>query len=257
MAHHYQTRDTDLKQPVRNKFFYGKLLDVFHLELETDYFNGKRWLLNRLVTGCGVVCGLNVELTTDKKAIVVQSGAAIDCCGREIIVAKTSQSVPLPPPPLYPQTTEKIQGQRSRRQSKERRDLCEEEYAHVLLCYRECEADPVPAMVSDCEVALCAPGSIREQYEVRIEKGYAPERKSAFPDVIEGGRISHHAIVDWVTRPCRHLPDDCCVPLANILLLDTGEDWEPEIDIYVRPIIFTNHLLYNLIRSLVRTEESE
>lgn len=67
MAHHYQTRDTDLKQPVRNKFFYGKLLDVLHLELETDYLNGKRWLLNRLVTGCGVVCGLNVDLTTTRR----------------------------------------------------------------------------------------------------------------------------------------------------------------------------------------------
>ena len=257
MAHHYQTQDTDLKQYVRNKFFYGKLLDVFHLELETDYLNGKRWLLNRLVTGCGVVCGLNVCLTTDKKAIVVEPGVAIDCCGREIIVAKTSRSKPLLTFPDYAQTTEEPQGPRSRRQSKERRDVCEEEYAHVVLCYRECEADPAPVMVSDCETALCAPGSIREQYEVRIVKGYAPKKKSAFPDVIEGGRISHNAIVDWVTRPCRHLPDDCCVPLANILLLDTGNKWEPEIDIYCRRIAFTNDLLYNLIRSLVRTEESE
>ncbi|HEU4510640.1 MAG TPA: hypothetical protein VFR78_20590, partial [Pyrinomonadaceae bacterium] len=32
----------DLKAGVRNNYFYGKLLDVFHLEMEQEYFNSKR-----------------------------------------------------------------------------------------------------------------------------------------------------------------------------------------------------------------------
>jgi hypothetical protein len=44
----------DLKVPVRNRYFYGKLLDVHQLEMEQEYFNAKRQLLNRLVTGPGV-----------------------------------------------------------------------------------------------------------------------------------------------------------------------------------------------------------
>ena len=44
---------------VRNRYFYGKLLDVFHFELEQNYLNGKRWMLNRMVTACFAVstCG--------------------------------------------------------------------------------------------------------------------------------------------------------------------------------------------------------
>jgi len=43
-----------VKTFVRNRYFYGKLLDVFHFELEQNYLNAKRWLLTRLVTGYGV-----------------------------------------------------------------------------------------------------------------------------------------------------------------------------------------------------------
>ena len=51
----------DLQAPKRNHYFHGKLLDVYHFELETAYLNFKRRMLNRLVTGYGVVCGLNVK----------------------------------------------------------------------------------------------------------------------------------------------------------------------------------------------------
>lgn len=251
---YYRTQHSSLEGPVRNKFFYGKLLDVFYLELETNYFNQKRWLLNRLVTGYGVVCGLDVELTKDKKAIIVHPGVAIDRCGREIIAAQSSSPEALPDFPPYP-VMEKGKGE-SKKDIKKQYEQCKEEYTYyVALCYRECESDPVPAMVSDCEVAMCAPGSIRETYEIEIKKGHIPEKKSTFPDVIEGGRINYCTIIDRVTKPCRSLPSDCCIPLANILLRDSDTGWEPEIDIYIRPIVYTNQLLFELILSLVHEEE--
>jgi hypothetical protein len=136
-------------------------------------------------------------------------------------------------------------------------NYCEEEYAHVVLCYHECESDPVPALAGDCEtVTLCAAGSIREQYKIEVRAGYAPERVSAFPDVITGRRINYSAIIEYVTRPCRTLPDDCCIPLANVRLRDTGQGWEPEIDINCRPIVYNNRLLYDLLISLVKHEEN-
>src|SRR5476649_2519593 len=64
----------DITTFVRNRYFYGKLLDVSHFESEQAYFNEKRWLLNRLVTGYGVICGLNVGLTDDAKQIWVDPG---------------------------------------------------------------------------------------------------------------------------------------------------------------------------------------
>ena len=45
-----------LAAPERNHYFYGKLLDEQHLTMEQRYFNQKRWLLNRLTVGGGVLC---------------------------------------------------------------------------------------------------------------------------------------------------------------------------------------------------------
>lgn len=89
----------DICPPVRNRYFYGKLLDVFHFELEQNYFNAKRWMLNRLVGGYGVICGLNVQLGSDNQSIIVTPGLAIDKCGHEIMVCEPSSPWPLPTPP--------------------------------------------------------------------------------------------------------------------------------------------------------------
>ena len=61
----------NLQTAVRNRYFYMKLLDVYHFELETNYLNDKRWLLNRLVFGYGVVCGLDVKCGPDDNTIIV------------------------------------------------------------------------------------------------------------------------------------------------------------------------------------------
>lgn len=70
----------------RNRYFYGKLLTVRDFELEQKYFNDKRRLINRLLFGSGVVSGLQV-IAVDDKTISVETGMAIDCYGREIVVA--------------------------------------------------------------------------------------------------------------------------------------------------------------------------
>src|SRR6266571_7966905 len=100
MAHRFQTVSyDDLFSAVRNKYFYSKKMDVAQFELEQNYFNNKRRLLNRLVGGYGVVCGLNVTLANDYKSVVVSPGLAIDKCGREITVCQPSEPYPLPEPP--------------------------------------------------------------------------------------------------------------------------------------------------------------
>lgn len=252
----------DLKTPVRNHYFYGKLLDVFHLELEQKYFNSKRWLHNRLITGPGVVCGLRVELTDGDKYIVVRPGFAIDRCGREIIVASPSKPYPLPECPPYDDSKKKgYQDQKRTKQQQEpdqRPYYCEVPFAHVVLCYHECESDPTPAMAGDCEtVSLCASGSVREQYSIEIRDGFAPKRESNFPrDILYGREINYRALVDYLMDSCRPYPDDCCIPLANIELVEGDYAWNPEIDNSIRPIVYTNRLLWELIRSLATNEEA-
>lgn len=69
----------------RNRYFYGKLLTVRDFEVEQRYHCTKRELLNRLVHGAGVVCGLGVT-ASDESTLMIESGMALDYQGREIIV---------------------------------------------------------------------------------------------------------------------------------------------------------------------------
>lgn len=72
----------------RNRYFYGKLLTVRDFETEQRYYNGKRAMLNRLVSGAGVVCGLGVT-ASDESTLMIGSGMALDYQGREIVVPET------------------------------------------------------------------------------------------------------------------------------------------------------------------------
>ena len=248
MAYHHQhTRTLDLKTPVRNRYFYGKLLDVFHFELEQSYFNAKRWLLNRRVFGYGVICGLDVRLSEDRKGIIVLPGIALDKWGREIIVPEPSDSVPLP----SAASQETYSG--------EQRSHEEADFVHIVLCFHECESDPMPALAGTCDTdALCAPSTIREQYRVEIRDGKAPEitTECSVPDVISGGRINYPALAIQVTRACPELPDDPCIPLANVRLPKEGMVChQDDIDITVRPIVYTNDLLFELILALMNEDQ--
>ncbi len=78
-------KNTQLYPFERNKYFYGKLLSVEDFNFEQKYMNDKRRLVNRLVHGIGVVCGLNV-VRVDDSTISVESGLAFDTTGREIVV---------------------------------------------------------------------------------------------------------------------------------------------------------------------------
>lgn len=86
-----EKKEFALHQFQRNRYFYGKLMTVRDFELEQEYFNGKRYLLNRLIHGKGLLCGFsNLELFTegsdDVKIRFRDGGIALDALGREIIV---------------------------------------------------------------------------------------------------------------------------------------------------------------------------
>src|SRR5690349_14224430 len=88
-------RRPGLSAPRRNRFFHGKMMDVHHFELETDYGIGMRRMLNRLVTGTGVVCGLDV-VSEQPGTIEITPGLALDKWGREVVVPERSAPVTIP-----------------------------------------------------------------------------------------------------------------------------------------------------------------
>jgi len=235
-----------VKTFVRNRYFYGKLLDVMHLELEQNYFNSKRWLLNRLVMGYGVICGLDVDVGPDGASVVVQPGVALDKWGRELVIASPSAPVPLPSPPTMTPTGE-----------------CPDDADcfHLMLCYHECPGDPVPALGGDCDrTAMCAPGSIRERYELCFRQGKLtqPSTDCQVADLIDGTKIDYPALVEYVSAPCPACPEDACIPLANVRVPAKGVKLTGDgIDIHVRYLVYTADLLHDLLVCLTNKASAD
>jgi hypothetical protein len=245
----YEHGAADIRTFVRNRYFYGKLMDVAHFETEQTYFNEKRWLLNRLIGGYGVVCGLNVGLTEDGRGIWVDPGVAIDKAGHEIVVPARSKPLAVPdaPPREQPPPQPGYEQQKNYGGSE-----CEDEgFVHLAICFHECESDPEPVRAGDCEDASpCAPGSIRERYKITLVPWKAPKIHclSTVEDLISGGRLNYEALANHITANCAMLSDDCCIPLANLKLPQPGQPASPgDIDITIRPIVYTNDLLFELI----------
>lgn len=254
-----------LATPTRNHYFYGKLLDVFHFELEQNYTNQKRWLMNRLVLGYGVICGLKVTPANDGTCrIRVQPGVAIDKWGREIILPEPSRAIdptmltdacgqPVGPAPAYTYAAEPAPTPMPTPTPPPERCV------HVCLAYHECPAELSPVMAGECGgEQQCEPGVIREQYRLLVRAGRAPllprlACSEALDGVFDSNTINYEHLVEWTLRGCQWAPDDPCIPLANIALPDDGCGLtQNSIDLNVRPIVYSNLLLRDLVLCLAQ-----
>jgi hypothetical protein len=179
-----------LSAPRRNQYFYGKRMDVQHFQLEQDYGKLKRWMLNRLTLGMGVLCGLDVSIVDGR--VCVDPGVAIDALGREIVVpvracidpfaaadpccggtvaapAPAPAPAPTPAPTPAPPTTNlpPIGTHPS--------DGTPVSVMTLWLCYKECRADYEPALVSDCSTRdHCSAGTVVESFCLKVTDGGAP-----------------------------------------------------------------------------------
>ena len=271
------TNRADLRTPVRNHYFRGKLLDAYHMQLETDYVNKKRWLMNRLVLGSGVALGLDVKRGTDHRSIVITPGLAIDWHGREVIVAKETPPIAIDPAVVKaavdhhkrqeePRAPKKPAGAGGGGKPSQGAMLI---WVQVRIAYDEELADPVPADPgTECGPAQCVPGSIREVYQVKFEP--APD----WPDwcqcpirqAVSLSEIDHRELARWVTR---ERPKRDLVPRRSphILLANVPLDWHDEnnwgicptehIRIEVRPVLYYNDLLFQCILALAEPPEGE
>jgi len=233
-----------LEEQHRNSYFYGKLLGVHNFELETAYGTGHRRQNNRLVTGYGVVCGLGVQVSDDGRKVIVKPGLGFDRRGRELVVER-SLEVEIPPDVID-----------AARERAERDEDDHEACIGVMLCYHECRDDPAPVYAGDCGTPdPCAPSTIRER--VRVEfRSRCPRRpdRECDPDLLDDGKLDYDQIVRWVTsqRPCMWVPADSCIPLAALRIADPDEHrCHPDrVDIGVRPIVFSNALLREIVLAL-------
>lgn len=195
-----------LKAPRRNRYYYGKMLDELHLRMETRYHNEKRWLLNRLSLGSGVLCGLKVAIKNN--VLTVTSGVAIDAWGREIIVPAPTSLDPWKTPdnPCEPAAAF---------------DFTKPVY--LCLAYRECQTDFQPAMVPECGAQHQGEaGTIVEGYRLVLSNAAPPEGTNqpakalcealSSPDVKD--RL--HALCESSEACCNADDAPPCVMLARV-----------------------------------------
>ncbi len=153
---------------VRLRYYYGQRLGALDFSDAQSYVVGKQRFHNLRLHGSGVLCGLKATREvfpqgapeTDPSTILrVSRGAAIDDCGREVIVtgdqcidvaawfARNRERLKLTSwGPGQPQTL------------------------WVVLRYRECPSDPSPAPRDPCgcDTGGCEFGRIREGFELAL-----------------------------------------------------------------------------------------
>ena len=219
----------------RNRYFFGKMMDVGQFEKEQAYFRNQLALLSRLVIGTGVVCGLDVTADTAAKGNVsIAPGIALDGAGRFLIVPAAVSVNPA-------QLTDgagKAQGAPETTGS-----------TLISLSYAETCADPVSVMIQDCDApGGCAPGTIREGFAVLVTQAPANPPSPPGCPLADFSKLSpaalQQALAKLISSACPD-PKSAAVPLARVVLpggaIDSASD---------RPLVYGNPLLMQLLMCL-------
>lgn len=230
-----------LRAAVRNRYFYGKLLDVRHLELEQTYGVSQRRLINRLSLGSGVLCGLQLEL--GERGLLVRPGVAVDGLGREITVPA---SYCLEDPAQPTDDAGRPAG-----------DKVVDGPVTIYLCYTECAADPAPVLVGDCDSRNgFAPGTTVERFKLIVREGL-PDRMPGltdeqcaelFPAPLRDQYDLRQAVCRLLDQGCAQ-PDESCVVLGVVRIDATGTPAAVEM-CEPRNTIYSNSRIFDLLACL-------
>jgi hypothetical protein len=264
---------------VRLRYFFAQRLGVVDLADEQAYVVGKQRFHNLRAHGVGVLCGLDAERyvfaqgsagSTPTTLLRVRRGAALDPCGREIVVgwdqcidvaawfAQHPSAHPTPVGELPPPSSIRL---------------------WVALCYRECPSDPAPAPRDPCgcDAGGCEFARIREGFELKLltdveeqllvatsapANGHVVAAEEVLNGSIEAAFGSMVAQIAGAS--CPDPPGDPCLLLASFqaLLDPTGEHVvdlsAPDNTIPERlSLLSTAVLQRELLRALVAATDAE
>ncbi len=199
----YKDKQCSYNDIKRTNYFHGMLMTERDFSEEQNYHIEKRKLLNRMLHGWGVVCGLKVKATDPASAnLKVEPGMALDCHGNEILVCE-EQLVDLTRTPC------------STSRDLKSRDPCfsfgdeenREKILYVVIRYKERGTKPEVAYVpgEDCEVKKCNFSRIQEGFCIEVWD-YPPVQPQS----------------DIIKEPCNELfpcPSSRCCTEPHYLLL--------------------------------------
>jgi hypothetical protein len=149
---------------VRVRYFFGQRLGVMELNDQAIYHAGKMAFHNARLHGYGVICGLRVQKQkppagTKSTVVRVSTGAALDPCGRELVVG-IDQCIDVAAWFAKNRTRPELAGWTAGTTQTLR----------VAIRYRECTSDPAPAPRDPCgcDNGGCEYGRVRESFELAL-----------------------------------------------------------------------------------------
>ena len=239
----------------RNNYYFGKLMTVRDFFQEQCYFNEKRWLMNRMISGWGVVCGLDVKGQTpadpndlskgyyDDK-VLITPGLAIDCCGREILVCE-EQTVELIPEECDCCKKEK----KKEEKGQEKKELI------ICLEFFECKSEPINLPPIACDQKEKGEfNRIRDSFKIRVKPKSdvdLEDQCKEFCPLEHKDKTVHHYLCEELKEGCCECPENPCLVLAEVTISPTEDPQHPhaiQIDVCSkRRHVYTNNLLYDLI----------
>ena len=151
----------------RVNYFHGMLMTDRDFREEQIYHNEKRKLINRMLHGWGVVCGLGLDGKPGSSIITIEQGMALDCSGNEIVVCEPYK-IDLTSKTCLCTKNEKPVKDVDCQELERARD--QPNIYYIGIRYNEDNTDPVPVYApgGDCEEKLCKSSRIREGFCVKI-----------------------------------------------------------------------------------------
>ena len=165
---------------VRLRYFYGKRMGVADFVDEQRYHAGKLRFHNQRLHGAGLLCGLAVTRQDPTQVLLrVGKGAAVDACGREIVVGY-DQCIDLDAW-FQRELTDKRATDSTWPQSAV--DANGNLPLVVVIRYRDCVGGPEPAPRDPCacDAAGCDFGRVREEFELALLAANDPDAHPALP----------------------------------------------------------------------------
>ncbi|MCI1278634.1 MAG: hypothetical protein LKG23_06590 [Nitrospira sp.] len=159
------TGDCHFNKFRRPLYFHGMLLDDKDFRDEQEYHSKKRRLLNRMLHGSGVVCGL-LFAKSDENTITMSCGLALDCAGQEIYVP-SDVTFPVPVP------------------DKEPKNPCAPKQGGKKICYRiriayteeDTDFEQIHLPGGGCDDKTCKPTRKREGFCIKFDECECPETR--------------------------------------------------------------------------------
>jgi hypothetical protein len=190
----------------RARYFNGMLMTDRDFREEQIYLIEKRKMLNRMLHGWGVVCGLKVKPTNiPGPNVIVEPGMALDCHGNEILVC-AEQTINLTLNPCSPT------------QTNTQKDPCASysttnqtsSALYVVIKYQEVPSDPVPVYApgGSCTDKTCE--------QSRIHEGFCIEVWDQLPISPQPGTTDWPCKEPFPCPPSVNCPDPHYILLATI-----------------------------------------